>query len=186
MSTRRIAASEHASQSSASPPGRSGAFTPDDAPNGKSENRPTRAFTTTVDALASKATPVNRQADLWDLLDPVVRAERARQAAPINRYQSPPPARSTTSDKRSPDQRVLTTREAAEYLRVSIKTFMTVHAPHLHPIPSSTSSSKRRHLRWDRRELDSYIDRLTGRNDNQELSRGDLGFVKAQMEKRLE
>jgi hypothetical protein len=128
----------------------------------------------------------NAQADLWELLEPVVRAERARQTSPIKRYQSSATVRIASAGTNSPDKRILTTHEAAKYFKVSVKTFMIDHAPHLHPILSSKSATKRRHRRWDLHEIDRYIDGLTGGRKTQEPSREDLAFVTAQMEKRLE
>lgn len=57
------------------------------------------------------------------------------------------------------EKRLLTYREAAEYLSLSVTTFRRCVAPLLTRI--SPGDTKR--VAWDREELDRYVNRITGK-----------------------
>jgi hypothetical protein len=81
---------------------------------------------------------------------------------------------------------ILTTQEAARIFKVTAKTFLQRYAPLLHPIPSANHSSRRRHLRWSRAE----IERLAFGRKVPELNPvspdQDINYVLRELEKRLE
>ncbi|MFN8701828.1 MAG: hypothetical protein ACK5X0_06865, partial [Rhodospirillales bacterium] len=127
--------------------------------------------------------PSNRaveQIDLFHLYNVLLSSKSTRPAirrSPLN----------TTKQASPIDQApVLTTTDAARIFKVSSKTFLRHYAPLLHPIPSQNRSSRRRHLRWSRLE----IERLARGQVAAEFETGapddELTFVSRALEKRLE
>lgn len=122
-------------------------------------------------------------ASLWSALEPILKAERARQAKAIGRHRSAVSA--LTAPKKLPEKRICKTRKAAEWFEVSVKVFLRDYAPHLTPLPPSVRNPKRQHRRWDSYEFHHVVDRMTGGRSGRESIPEDIAYVRAQMEKRL-
>lgn len=80
----------------------------------------------------------------------------------------------------------MTTLEAANYFRVSAKTFLKRYSPLLSPIPTSCENARRKHRRWSRFEIERLAGNSSGSGHQDPHSAEDDTFIRAQMEKRLE
>ena len=120
---------------------------------------------------------------VWSVCDPIVQAERARQAEAATRQQAA--ITLPTAPLKKPKGRIYTTRQAAEWFEVSIKTFLRDYAPYLTALPPSLRNRKRKHRRWDSHEFDRVVDKMTGGRTGRDSSPEELAYVRAQMEKRL-
>jgi len=81
---------------------------------------------------------------------------------------------------------ILTSAEASQIFKISIKTFLARYAPLLHPIPSKNCSSRRRHLRWSRSEIERMAHGHSFSELKPEAPNEDLNYVRRELEKRLE
>ncbi|MCZ8311129.1 MAG: hypothetical protein O9320_09770 [Magnetospirillum sp.] len=127
--------------------------------------------------------PLNRvveEVDLFHLYKILLASKHARPA--IRRSQL-----HTTKQTPPTDQApILTTTEAAQIFKVSSKTFLQRYAPMLHPIPSANRSSRRRHLRWSRFEIERLARGQVASEFESGAPNDDLTFVRRALEKRLE
>lgn len=139
--------------------------------------------TSTDDQVQAKPAKTIDLASLWSALEPILKAERARQAEAIGRHRSAVSA--LTAPKKLPEKRICKTRQAAEWFEVSVKVFLRDYAPYLTPLPPSVRNPKRQHRRWDSYEFHRVVDRMTGGRSNRESIPEDIAYVRAQMEKRL-
>jgi len=80
----------------------------------------------------------------------------------------------------------MTTLEAANYFRVSTKTFLKHYSPLLSPIPTSCEKARRKHRRWSRYEIERLAGNSSGSGHQDQQSAEDDTFIRTQMEKRLE
>lgn len=117
--------------------------------------------------------------------------------APLKQLRSPIEAgyggqiRSITPDLANViDRRALpgamTTLEAANYFRVSTKTFLKHYSPLLSPIPTSCQNARRKHRRWSRFEIERLAANSSASGQQDRQLAEDSTFIRAQMEKRLE
>lgn len=81
---------------------------------------------------------------------------------------------------------ILTSAEASQIFKVSIKTFLTHYAPLLHPIPSQNRSNRRRHLRWSKLEIERLAFGSAASQFKPESTNEDISYVLRALEKRLE
>jgi hypothetical protein len=118
--------------------------------------------------------------DLFHLYNILLASKRVRPA--IRRSQL-----HTTKPTPPIDQApILTTQEAARIFKVTAKTFLQRYAPLLHPIPSINHSSRRRHLRWSRSEIERLARGYVASAFESGVHNDDLTFVSRALEKRLE
>ena len=118
--------------------------------------------------------------DLFHLYNILLASKRVRPA--IRRSQS----RATKQTPPIDQAPILTTQEAARIFKVTAKTFLQRYAPLLHPIPSANHSSRRRHLRWSRAEIERLAFGPKVPEFNPESPDQDISYVLRQLEKRLE
>jgi hypothetical protein len=129
----------------------------------------------------SQVPQVQRLPHLLRQIRPIIEADRAREFLALAQFLAKALPAAT-----SPDRRPLTTKEAAEYLKVCPKTFMKRYAPLLSPIQTAGHTPQRRHRRWSRQQVERLASGAAIGNVRHEPSQEDVEFVRRQMEKRLE
>jgi hypothetical protein len=112
---------------------------------------------------------------------PILEADRAHEFLAIARCLAGALPATTT-----PDRRPLTTKEAAEFMKVCPKTFMKRYAPLLNPIQTAGHSPQQRHYRWSRQQVERLASGAAIDNVDHEPLQEDIEFARRQMEKRLE
>lgn len=130
--------------------------------------------------LAAPSNRVVEGVDLFHLYNILLASKHARPA--IRRSQL-----HTTKQTPPTDQApILTTTDAARVFKVSSKTFLQRYAPLLHPVPSANRSSRRRHLRWSRFEIERLARGQVASEFEPEAPNAERTFVSRALEKRLE
>jgi len=125
-----------------------------------------------------------RSIEVDELYRTILTVERKRQAeAKARRSYAPRPGLSYSG---ADEERFWKTKKAARYFGICVKIFLSIHAPNLHPVTTSTGKRGRRHIRWDSVEIKSYADRLTNTGSQPIKTEDELSFIRAQLEKRLE
>ncbi len=118
--------------------------------------------------------------DLFHLYNILLASKRVRPAIRRSKLR-------TTKQTPPIDQApILTTHEAARIFKVTAKTFLQRYAPLLHPIPSANHSSRRRHLRWSKLEIERLAFGSAASQFKPESPNEDISYVLRELEKRLE